>query len=451
MAPLAACSRQPRARPNVLFVAIDDLNDWVGFLGGHPDTRTPNLDALARRSVVFSSAHCNAPTCGGSRTAVMTGRAPYLTGIFNNHQPFRPTYPDFVTLPQHFINAGYRVVMGGKVFHIPDPPSAPEAFDFEAQELQVSEAGLAAGYDSPIRHKWGPVDLPTDEMIDAQLAAQAVSVVSQAQDRPFFLGLGMYAPHLPWFAPMEFFKPFPASEVALPVIKEGDIMDVPRRGKWLGFGLRFHRPIVDTGQWPYAVSSYLSCIHFMDAMLGRILDALAAGPNADNTIVVFWSDHGFLLGEKNHWTKFVLWERVTRVPLLIYDPGGGFAPEIHDQPVELVDLYPTLLELCGLPPEPAASGVSLVASMEDPELETGRKVLTSLSAVTHAVRSRRWRYIRYGDGTEELYDHENDPHEWDNLASEAEWDAAKAELAAAIPAIEEVGEGPPGRERTRDS
>ena len=446
VAPYLGCDRTTR-QPNVLFIAIDDLNDWVGFLNGHPDTRTPHLDRLAARSTVFRNAHCNAPTCGGSRTAIMTGRAPYVTGIFNNHQPFRPTYPDIVTLPQQFIAGGYRVIMGGKVFHISDPASEPETFDFETDELTVSAAGRAAGYDSPIRHKWGPVDISTEEMIDAQLANQAATLLSQAHDRPFFLGLGLFSPHFPWFAPLEYFADFAPDEVALPVVKKNDIMDVPKRGKWLGFGLRFHRPIVDSGQWPFAVSSYLSCIHFLDAMIGRILDALNRGPNRDNTIVVLWSDHGFLLGEKYHWTKFVLWERATRVPLLIYDPRSHSARRECDRTVSLVDVYPTLLELCGLPPSPEASGKSLVPLIHDPLHDWKRPVLTSNSAVTHAVRSERWRYIRYGDGSEELYDHDNDPNEWTNLADRRGFDETKLELAGWIPSLDEIGEGPRANRR----
>ena len=444
--PFVGCTGA-RSKPNVLFIAIDDLNDWVGFLHGHPDTRTPNMDALAGRSVVFTNAHCNAPTCGGSRTAIMTGRAPYVTGIFNNHQPFRPTYPDIVTLPQQFIRNGYRVVMGGKIFHISDPQSEPEVFDFEGEILEVSAQGRAAGFDSPIRHKWGPVDVPTDQMVDAQLADQAATLLGSKQEQPFFLGVGLYAPHFPWFAPIEYFASFPPAEVALPIVKQGDIMDVPRRGKWLGFGLRYHRPIVESGQWTYAVSSYLSCINFLDAMLGRMFDALAQGPNADDTIVVLWSDHGFLLGEKNHWTKFVLWERATRVPLLIYDPRFPTLGSECDRPVSLVDLYPTLLELCDLPASNDASGTSLVPLMEDTERPWERPVLTSNSAVTHAVRSERWRYIRYGDGSEELYDHSNDPHEWTNLAKRGGFDEVKAEHARVIPSIEEVGKGPPTLKR----
>jgi arylsulfatase A-like enzyme len=220
-------------------------------------------------------------------------------------------------------------------------------------------------------------------------------------------------------------------------------MDVPRRGKWMGFGLRFHRPIVESGQWIYAVSSYLSCIHFLDAMLGRIFDALAMGPNGDNTIVVLWSDHGFLLGEKYHWSKFVLWERATRIPLLIYDPRARSKGEKCSRTVSLVDLYPTLLELCGLPSAEGVTGTSLVPLIKNAEASWDRPVLTSVSAVTHAVRSERWRYIRYGDGSEELYDHLNDPLEWNNLASIEEFDEIKIEHARSIPSPEEIGEGPP--------
>ena len=444
VAPFVGCSTS-RGQPNVLFIAIDDLNDWVGFLDGHPDTRTPNLDALAQKSVIFANAHCNAPTCGGSRTAIMTGRAPYVTGIFNNHQPFRPTYPDLVTLPQQYIQSGYRVAMGGKVFHIADPPSEPEVFGFETGIVEVSEAGRAAGYNSPIRHKWGPVDLAVDDMIDAQLANQTAAFLAQPHEAPFFLGVGLYSPHFPWFAPMEYFEQFPPDEISLPVVKEGDIMDVPRRGKWMGFGLRFHRPIVESGQWTFAVSSYLSCIHFLDAMLGRIFDALAMGPNGDNTIVVLWSDHGFLLGEKYHWSKFVLWERATRVPLLIYDPRAGSQGKQCNRTVSLVDLYPTLLELCGLPPAEGVSGTSLVPLIRNAEASWEQPVLTSASAVTHAVRSERWRYIRYGDGSEELYDHRTDPLEWNNLASLEEFNEIKTEHARSIPSPDEIGEGPPAR------
>ncbi|MEJ2086422.1 MAG: sulfatase-like hydrolase/transferase, partial [Acidobacteriota bacterium] len=276
-------------------------------------------------------------------------------------------------------------------------------------------------------------------------------LLAEQHETPFFLGIGMYAPHLPWFAPMEFFEPFPPDQVSLPPTKPGDIMDVPKRGKWLGFGLRFHKPIVDSGQWPFAVSAYLSCIHFLDAMLGRMFDALANGPNADNTVVVLWSDHGFLLGEKYHWTKFVLWERATRVPLLIHDPRLRHQGAECRRTVSLVDVYPTVLDLCGLPAEEEATGVSLVPLLEDPDREWPRPALTSVSAVTHAVRTERWRYIRYADGSEELYDHDTDPHEWDNLADLEGMEEIKRELAQSIPSLDEVGEGPRSRRWRQNS
>ena len=367
----------------------------------------------------------------------MTGLAPQVSGIFNNHQPFRPVLPDCVTLPQQFIQHGYRVVMGGKLFHLADAPSEPETLTFDVEDLKISEAGRLAGFNSPVKAKWGPVDRGDNVLIDGQLTEQAAEVVGQAHDHPFFLGLGLYAPHWPWFAPEKYFVPFPPDEISLPLVKKGDIMDIPRQGKWMGFGLRYHKPIVKSGQWTFAVASYLACIHYLDAMLGRVFDALANGPNGDNTIVVLWSDHGFLLGEKSHWSKFVLWERATRIPLLIHDPRSRAGGTRCNKTVGLVNLYPTLLELCGLAPEPEVSGTSLVPLIDNPESPWNLPALTSTSLVSHSLRTDRWRFIRYGDGEEELYDHDTDPNEWNNLAADGLHADVRAELGLQLPSPED--------------
>jgi arylsulfatase A-like enzyme len=421
------------ARPNVLFIAVDDLNDWTGFLDGHPGVQTPNLDRLASRGRAFTRAYCAAPACNPSRTAALTGRRPSTTGVYHNNQPWRPVLKDAVTLPQHFAAAGYRVAGGGKIFHnsFDDPASWPERFPVrrnpEPDDRPVNGIAGAAHFD------WGPLDVPDSAMGDHQLVSWAADWLEQPQDRPFFLAVGLTKPHLPWYVPRAYFDRHPLSEIVLPQVKADDLADVPPLGREIARPDGDHRRVVEARQWEEAVRGYLASITFADAQIGRLIEALDASPHGRNTIIVLWGDHGWHLGEKEHWRKFALWERATRVPLIVVAPGVAEPGTTSDRTVSLLDLYPTLIELTGVPGRSGLEGDSIVPLLKDPDAAWERPVLTTHGRENHAVRSGRWRYIRYRDGGEELYDHEADPHEWSNLADDPKWSRVKSELSRWLP------------------
>lgn len=418
--------------PNVLLIAIDDLNDWVGALGGHPQTRTPNIDRLSERGTLFTRAYAPAPACNPSRTAMLTGRRPSTSGVYYNWEPFRTAMPDVVTLPQHFRRNGYRVEARGKIFHlsIPDPAS----WDDESPGFEdpVPSKRPANGIKRMPMFDWGPVDAPEEAMGDRRIADRAAEFLSREQAAPFFLAVGLDRTHLPWYLPADWLERFPPESTILPEVKPGDLDDVPEAGRAFS-KRRFHQAILRTNSWSKAVAAYLASVSFVDAMVGRVLDALDAGPSAGNTIVVLVSDHGYHLGQKEHWRKFALWEEATRIPLVIATPDGMSAPGRSGRTVSLLDIYPTLVELAGLPPQPDLEGRSLAPLLADPEADWDRPVLSTYGPGNHAVRSERWRYIRYADGSEELYDHDADPHEWTNLAGDPAHAAVKRRLAARIP------------------
>ena len=423
---------QPAAsRPNVLFVAIDDLNDWIGFLGGHPATKTPNLDRLAQRSIKFTRAYCAAPACNPSRAALLTGLRPSTTGVYNNNQPWRPALPDTITLPQHFMGVGYHVAGGGKIFHggTNDPACWHEYFKQQADP--APDKRPVNGLQGTGHFDWGPVDVADDAMSDYKVVSWAQEFLATKQEKPFFLAVGLYRPHLPWYVPKQYFDKFPLESVKLPEVRDDDLEDIPEAGRQMARPDGDHRRVIESNNWEKAVQGYLASIAFADAQVGRLLDALEKSPYADNTIIVLWGDHGWHLGEKHHWRKFALWEEATRVPLLVRVPGMSGGQECP-RPVNLVDLYPTLIELCKLPPK-QLDGVSLVPLLKNPQADWEQPTLTTHGRNNHAVRSERWRYIRYADGSEELYDHQQDPMEWKNLAGDPQYDQIKASLGKWLP------------------
>lgn len=434
---------RPAGRRNVLFIAIDDLNDWVGCLGGHPQVRTPHLDRLAARGLLFTNAHCAAPLCNPSRAALMTGLRPSSTGVYDNRQPFRKAAPsrNAVTLPQHFLAHGYRVLGGGKIYHgaFPDPASWQEYFPSQQQTKPpdpLPPRRPLNGIPDTAHFDWGPLDVPDSEMGDWKVAEWARRELARKHDRPFFLAVGFYRPHLPWYVPRRYFEMYPEDQVALPLVKEDDLDDIPPMGRKFALAQGDHRKVIQYGQWRKAVQGYLASISFMDAQLGRVLEALDDGPNAQDTVVVLWSDHGWHLGEKLHWRKFALWEEATRNPLLIVAPGVTRPGSRCSRPVSLMDIYPTLIELCELPPRGGLECVSLMPLLRNPTAPWERPALTTYLRGNHSVRSERWRYIRYRDGTEELYDHLNDELEWHNLAGRPEYLAIRQELARWLPSTD---------------
>lgn len=449
-------------RPNVLMIIADDLNDWVGCLGGHPDVKTPHLDRLSKRGLLFANAHCPAPVCNPSRVAILTGKAPHRTGIYANDVVWHTALPGATTIPQHFKANGYHVVGGGKVHH--HTPGHNRRSDWHEYFDQVFDSHyqtqLARGEnmknwtwpegfplnqlptvkalekppENPREFDWGPFAQKDHEMGDGQMVEWAVKFLQRPPKQPFFVAAGIYRPHLPWYAPRKYFDMYPPDKITLPVIKEDDLDDVPEGGQRMAADRRGDLELImRAGKYREVLQAYLANISYFDALIGRLLDALDASPAAKNTIVVLWSDHGWHFGEKQHLHKFTLWERSTRVPLIVVAPGVTQAGGRSTQPAGLIDIFPTLNELCGLPPVTGLDGVSLVPLFKNPTRPRQQPALTTHGLGNHALRNERWRYIRYADGGEELYDHQNDPNEWTNLAGKPEFASVKADLAKWLP------------------
>jgi choline-sulfatase len=434
-------------RPNVLFIAVDDLNDWVGCLGGHPQARTPNIDRLARRGTLFTNAHCQAPLCNPSRSSLLTGLRPTTTGIYTLQPGIRTvaSLKDHVTLPQNFGAHGYFTATSGKVFH--DGSIAPAD-----RHREFLVWGTAAGQPYPPQKfvhspdgmaamDWGVFPVCDEDQGDWKIADAAIAQLKEApKDRPFFVAVGFRLPHVPCFASQKWFDLYPEHSLLLPEVRPDDRDDVPAFSWYLHWKLPEPRLswLMKANQWRPLVRAYLASTSFMDSQVGRVLDGLDATGRADRTVVVLWSDHGWHLGEKGITGKNTLWERSTRVPLLLAGWGVS-AGATCGQPVELLDLYPTLNELCGLPPQSGLDGHSLVPLLKDANALRPWPAITTHNRGNHSVRSERWRYIRYADGTEELYDHRNDPNEWKNLASDPRLAEVKREHASWLA----VREAPP--------
>jgi arylsulfatase A-like enzyme len=421
-------------RPNVLFIAVDDLNAWTGALKGHPQAKTPHLDRLAARGVLFTRAYCTAPACNPSRASLLTGVRPSSSGVYHNDQPWREPLKHAVTLPRHFKDHGYRVLGGGKIFHggFDDRASWDDYAKLPGANPHPEKVP-ANGIPKTAHFDWGPVAADDSQMPDHRLASWASEVLSKRSEQPLFLAVGFVKPHLPWFVPRKWFDLFPEESIVLPDVDPDDLNDVPTAGRKMARPEGDHAKVLAANQWKAAVRGYLAAIAFMDAQLGRVLDALDAGPYAKDTIVMLWGDHGWHLGEKQHWRKFALWEEATRAPLVVSAPGVTPSAARCDRPVDFLGIYPTLVELCGLPAPKTLEGASFAALLRDPAAAWERPALTTHGKGNHALRTERWRYIRYADGTEELYDHEADLQERTNLSSRPEHAAAKMGLAARLP------------------
>ena len=439
-------------RPNVLFIAIDDLNDWIGCLGGHPQTITPNLDRLAKSGVLFDNAHCPAPACNPSRTAIMTGLAPNVSGLYENGQKMREILPRAELLPKYFSRHGYWSGGSGKMLHyFIDARSWDEYFPEKESEnpfpftLYPKKRPVNLPRGGPwqyVETDWAALDA-TDEEFGGDWAVSkwVGEKLSKKHEKPFFLACGIYRPHEPWFVPQKYFEPFPLEKIQLPPgYKEDDLDDLPPQGKRRGPN-RYFAHIRKHKQWKQGIQGYLASIHFADAMLGRVLDALEKGPNKDNTIVALWSDHGWHLGEKQHWQKFTAWRLCTRVPLMIRVPKGvpglpkGTRPgSVSSAPVNLLSLFPTLTELAGLPTKKSNDGPSLVPLLKNSNAEWPHSSVTYLGRPQeYGLSGKRWRYIHYANGDEELYDTKADPYEWSNLAARPEYASKLAEMRSLAP------------------
>ena len=432
-----ATAQEESKSPNVLLVIFDDLNDYPSILGGHPAALTPNLERFAKQSVNFTHAYSSAVVCGPSRASLLTGISPHNSGIYLNEQPAETPFLNRRSLPQLMSVNGYHTLGRGKLVSHGDTRVMTRGMD-DYTRLQT-----VRGDPKPQNPRWRsrftgyPLDVPVDAMGDAQVANWAAEKLADGMgdDRPFFMTVGIYRPHNPLNVPREYFERTDPATVTPPGApdNDSDLEDLPPAGRAL---TRTHQyeAIVNNDALGEATRAYLASVNFADDMFGRVLDGLEAGPYAENTIVIVVSDHGFHCGEKRRWAKIALWEQTTRVPMLIHAPGLSADGQTCEVPASLLDLYPTIADLAGVKAPPHLDGASLRPLLKDPAAESDRVALTFIGPDDVAVRSARYRYIRYADGGEELYDLENDPHELTNIAGDASLDEVKASLAKHIPA-----------------
>ena len=424
----------PPRKPNVLFIAVDDLNDWVGCLGGNRQARTPHIDALAARGVNFTHAYCASPVCNPSRSALMSGLRSSTSGVYSNEIDRRTTAAnDVVPLNTHFHNAGYHVVGAGKIYHGDGDQFG--VWDEYAKAKRgggdlMPKNGESLGVDGI---RFAPIDAADEEMHDFHTIDYCLAQLQKRREKPLFLACGLHKPHMAWNVPRKYYDMFPLDSIELPKTLETDLDDVPPAGRKMAQPDGDHRKILESGRWKDAVRGYLAAGAFADAMVGRLLAGLDASPYRDDTIIVFWGDHGWHLGEKQHWRKFALWEEATRAPLFFVAPGVTKPGGVCSRTVDFMSIYPTLCELCGVEVPKHVEGVGARALLVDPQAPWDRPALTTHGYKNHAVRSEKWRFIRYADGGEELYDEVADPLEWNNLASDPKYAEVKADLARWFP------------------
>lgn len=454
---------------NVLMICIDDLNDWINGFGGYTGTvHTPNIDRLARMGVSFRKAYCAVPWCAPSRAATLTGIAPNKSKYYGDpgNMGAYAGFQGVQTLPQYFQSKGYRTLGGGKVFHgqYYYGPGSTKTWDTCGQEslgwtqyqtfadeLRPATApnnGLTVGGQFDWSSNYNPDEA---SMPDMQIAQWAAEILRGKSAQKFFLAAGIYRPHLPWYAPKRFQDLYPLDQIQIPAhllpSAPNDLADVPSKGVELSNPNGDHAAVVNADPqgltvWKKAIQAYLASISFADACVGVILDALASGPHANNTVVVLWSDNGFQLGEKRGWRKFKLWEKSARVPMMIALPGNVNAGAVCERPVSLLDIYPTLTEACFQTTPAHLDGNSLLPLMKNPNANWGYGAITSYSQdyknsqIHRSVRTENYRYIQYYDGSEELYNEKEDPNELRNLMhpSNGSVDAARI-IANALKAM----------------
>lgn len=433
-------------KPNILFIAIDDLNDYVGCMGGSIKAATPNIDRLASQGVLFTNAHCQAPICGPSRASILTGLYPHSSGNYQqvediNIKKGSAAVARSTFMPDYFEAYGYKTMAVGKIYHNGDRantfdeygggfdwfgPKPKERFNYDPHQMPEKIGHTATD--------WGAYPEHDSLMTDYKSAAWAVDKLNQEHQDPFFLAVGFVRPHVPWYAPQEWFDKFPVDKIKTPPYLPNDFEDIPLMGYRVSEApmMPTTEELIASGEWKDVIQAYLACIAFVDAQVGKVLDALENSAYADNTIVVLWSDHGYHLGEKNRFAKQAIWERDTRTILIVKEPGQEKGQRI-DAPAQLLDIYPTLTHLAGLPDYDMADGHSLVPLMNDPEADWPHPALSFYGPGNVVVRNRQFRLIQYEDGSRELYDLANDPNEWENLAPLDTYQDTISELSKWIP------------------
>jgi choline-sulfatase len=413
-------------KPNILFISVDDLNDWISPLKGHPQAITPNFGRLAKMGTTFTNAHCQSPLCNPSRTSVLIGKRPTSTGIYGLAPYYRnvPELAKLKSIPQYFRENGYSTHAAGKVFH------GNYAFNNNGPDWDnIGPPAHGAPYppkklvNTPNTMKavdWGTFPHNDEDKDDYKIAAwSANKLKTLPTDKPFFLATGFFLPHVPCFTTQKWMDLYPLETLKLPEILTTDRDDTPRASWWLHWSLPEPRLkfLTENNEWHNLVRSYLASISFIDAQLGVLLDALEQSPHANNTIIVLWSDHGFHLGEKLITGKNTLWERSTRVPLIFAGPNISKNSQCSE-PVELLDIFPTLCDLTSLPQPHELEGHSLIPQLENHQTPRTFPAISNHNPNNNSVRDKTWRYILYTDGSQELYNLQTDPHEFHNLIND---------------------------------
>jgi len=449
--------QQVKNSPNVLFFAVDDMCDWISPMG---DTQaiTPNMERLAKSGVTFLNAQTDGVFCAPSRSAVFTGRHASSTGCYTSQVYFHD-HPEIKPLQQVLHEGGYSTFGAGKLFHHPTGYIDQRGWDayffrtaeqrkkgWNIQTWTVDDTILPQPYPNSIYNhdrdpankfflEWGKVlNENEDKMADTQRTQWACDLLKQKHDQPVFVAVGLYATHFPNYCPAKYFDLYDRDKIVLPPYKADDLDDLPPAVRQAKIGRSaIHKRLESLDAVKDAVHGYLACISYADAMLGRLLDAIESGPNAGNTLVVFWSDQGYHHGEKFDWGKHTLWERTANIPFIWAGPGLAKGQKI-DTTVSLIDMFPTLVELCGVNDDQSRDGVSLAPVLKDPSTARDRNVLLpGMKPEEYAIINQDWRYIRYADGTEELYNEKQDPNEWNNLALNPEFEGLKKKMRLSAP------------------
>ena len=460
-----SCSEKKQDKPlNVLFIAVDDMNNDLGCYG-NSQVHSPNIDRLANRGIAFDHAYCQFPLCSPSRSSLLTGLRPDSTRVFELQYHFRQDMPDVVTLPQMFMNNDYYVARVGKIYHYGNPGDIgtnglddkaswmerinPAGLDKTSLELDVinytpSRKGLGASM------AYYPDSVGTDaQHTDGKVADEAIKLLSEHKDGPFFIAAGFYKPHCPYITPSKYFDLYNLDQTQIPELTP------ETQGKYPKLALASTKP------WPYLGATrdqvrecklaYYAAISFVDAQIGRLIDAVDSLGLAENTIIVFWSDHGYLLGEHGLWFKQSLFEEAAKCPLIVAVPGKKDNGTMCSRVVELVDIYPTLADLAGLQPPDDLQGFSLAPLLDNPKAAWDHAAYTQVErGPGYSVRTEKWRYNEWDLGAKgiELYNEMNDPDELHNLATDPEYQDVVARMDSMLhvmhPRVVQRGEAMPG-------
>ena len=441
--PILTCSEARAAEkpPNVLLLIVDDLNTWLqGDIDRYAGkVVAPNIKKLAESGVTFRRAYTASPVCCPSRTAFLSGVLPWQSGLYDNglDSAASAVLKTATPLPAVYKKAGYFTASYGKVAHGWDIRKVWD--DFIPNKRDPNPPGSPF---LPFTHgeqDWGPTHLTEEQMNDTKYADAAIAQLAKKHDRPFLVACGLFHPHMPWYVPKRYFDLFPVDEVKLPPLRENDLDDVPPLGQAITKSKsKFVDQVIAHKVHEEGIRGYLAATAYADTQIGRVLDALDKSDYRDNTIVVLLSDHGFHLGEKHHWQKSTLWEEATHCNLLIRVPGTTKPKGVCERFVSLQDLYPTLMELCELKPPAPVEGRSLVPLLKDPTAAWESTAVTAFDDRYVTIRTEKFRYIRYREGQEELYDHSKDPHEWTNQIKNKDYAAAVEILRAKVPALKDM-------------